>query len=191
MKTIQYLSVYLIVAVCSLTTSAADYDIDPAHTSIAFKVKHLGISTVTGRFDKFSGTVSLDGKDLKTLKTSATIEAASVNTGVEKRDAHLRNADFFDTAKFPQLTFVSKEVKDIAGDKCKLVGDLTMHGVTKSVTLEGEFGGTSSAFGAPRIGFSASTTVKRSEFGITGGNAGAVIGEDIKITLEIEAVAKK
>jgi polyisoprenoid-binding protein YceI len=176
----------------AVAARGTDFAIDPVHSSLAFKVKHLGVSYVAGHFDKFSGTVSFDPKELKTLQASATIETSSVNTGNERRDNHLRSADFFDVAKFPQLTFTSQEVKDVVGEKFKLVGDLTLHGVTKRVTLDCEFGGAAdSPFGDVRAGFSATTTINREDFGITGGQAGALVGKDVKITLEVEAAAKK
>ena len=181
-----------ILALITVAARAGEFTLDTAHTTVSFRVKHLGISTVTGHFDKFSGTVEFDPQDLKSLKATATIEAASINTAVEKRDEHLRNPDFFDVAKFAQLTFASKEVKNVSGDKFQLVGDLTMHGVTKTITLDGEFGGTAKdPRGNVRVGFSASGTVNREDFGITAGQAGALVGKEIKIVLEVEAVQKK
>lgn len=176
----------------TVAARAADFAIDPTHTTLGFKVKHLGVSYVTGHFGKFSGTVSFDPKDLKTIKANVTIEAASVNTGHEQRDNHLRDPDYFDAANHPRLTFVSKEVKDIAGNKFKLVGDLTIRGVTKTVTLDCEFGGAmDSPFGDVRAGFSATTNINREDFGMTGGPAGALVGKEVKINLEVEAAAKK
>jgi polyisoprenoid-binding protein YceI len=189
---LQKLAIAILSLACLAQTRAADYTIDPAHSSLSFRVKHLGISTVTGHFDKFTGVVSFDPKDLQTLKANAAVQTASVNTGVEKRDTHLRSADFFDTAKYPQMAFAGKEVKKVSGDKFQLTGDLTLHGVSKPVTLECEFGGVAnSPFGDVRAGFSAMTTLNREDFGITGGGAGAMVGKEIKIALEIECVQKK
>jgi polyisoprenoid-binding protein YceI len=189
---LQKLLLTILSLACLAQARAADFTIDQAHSSVSFRVKHLGISTVTGHFDKFLGTVSFDAKDLQTLKANAAVQVASVNTGVEKRDTHLRGADFFDATKYPQMAFAGKSVKNVKGDKFELVGDLTLHGVTKPVTLECEFGGVAnSPFGDVRAGFSATATVNREDFGITGGGAGAMVGKEIKINLEIECVQKK
>lgn len=178
------------------TSMAADYTIDAGHSGVMFKVRHLAISSVTGRFEKFSGSFSYDPKNVKASKAEALIEAASINTDQSKRDDHLRNADFFDVEKFPELKFVSKSVKNAKKDRFDIVGDLTLHGVTKSVVLNAEFGGaTKDPWGNNRIGFTASTTINRKDFGLTYHKAletgGLVVGEEVKITLEIEGIQKK
>lgn len=182
----------LLALALAVGAGAAEFTIDPTHSTLGFKVKHLGVSYVTGHFDKFSGTLSFDPNDLKTLKARVTIEANSINTGHEQRDNHLRDPDYLDAANHPRLTFTSKEVKDLAGNKFKLVGDLTIRGVTKTVTLDCEFGGAmDSPFGDVRAGFSATTTIHREDFGMTGGPAGALVGKEVKIALEVEAATKK
>jgi polyisoprenoid-binding protein YceI len=175
---------------------AAEYNIDTDHSKVLFKIRHLGISTVTGRFDKFSGSFAFDPKNVQASKVSATIEAVSVNTDVAKRDEHLRSADFFDVAKFPQITFASKEVRDVQGGKFKVAGDLTIHGVTKPVTLDAELIGTvKDPWGNERAGFSASATINRKDFGLTYNKVleagGLLIGEEVWISLEIEGILKK
>lgn len=180
----------------SLTVCAADYEVDLAHSSATFKIKHLGISTVTGRFDKFSGTVSLDPADPKTLKTTATIDVASIDTDNDKRDEHLRKPDFFDAAKFPQITFVSNGVKETGKNKYAISGDLTLHGVTKPVVLDAEFGGAlKDPWGGERVAFTASTVINRLDYGVgpeqkleTGG---LMLGNEVRIEIEIEAIKKK
>lgn len=170
---------------------AAEFAIDPVHSTLGFSVRHLGVSNVRGQFDKFAGTIHFDPADLSTLKAAVTIEAASVNTGNERRDNHLRNPDFFDAARYPQITFTSVEVKNINGSHFQLVGDLTMHGVSRRVTLDCELGGTTQAFGNTVAGFSATTTLNREDFGITGGGAGVAVGKEIKVLLDVEAIARK
>lgn len=175
---------------------AAQYSIDPAHSAVVFKVKHLSISTVTGRFEKFSGTFDFDGQNIKTGKAEAVITAASINTDVSKRDDHLRSADFFDAEKYPELKFVSKGIKDVKKNKFKVLGDLTMHGVTKPVVLDAEFGGeVKDPWGNMRAGFNATTKINRKDFGLTYNKAleagGLLVGEEVSIILEIEGIKKE
>ncbi len=175
---------------------AAEYTIDPAHSQVMFKVRHLGISMVTGQFETFSGTFEFDPKKPKASKVSTDIKVASINTNVAKRDEHLRSADFFDVEKFPEMKFVSKSIKDVKKDKFKIVGDLTMHGVTKEVVLETEISGTVvDPWGNERAGFTAAATINRKDFGLTWSKTletgGLVVGEDVKIMIEIEGIRKK
>lgn len=189
------LTLAVILAGAGLTL-AAEYTIDPAHSQVMFKVRHLGISMVTGQFEKFSGTFEFDAKKPKASMVSTDIQVASINTNVAKRDDHLRTADFFDVEKFPEMKFVSKSVKDVKKDKFKIVGDLTMHGVTKEVILETEISGTViDPWGNERAGFTAATTIHRKDFGLTWSKVletgGLVVGEDVKIMIEIEGIRKK
>ena len=117
---------------------ASTWTIDPDHSNVGFKVKHLMISHVKGSFDKYAGIVELNDTDITKSKVDVTIDTASVNTNVPKRDEHLRSADFFDVAKFPTMTFKSKKVATDGKDKLKVTGDLTLHGVTKEVVLNVE-----------------------------------------------------
>jgi len=195
-RSIQLMVICLLVSGSLSAVQAADYTIDPAHSSVSFKIKHLSISTVIGHFGKFSGTVNVDPANLTTLKTSATIEVASVDTSEPKRDEHLRSADFFDATKYPQMTFVSKEVKVISGNKLSITGDLTLHGVTKPVVLDTVFDGAiKDPWGSQRVAFTAATTINRKDFGITFNktldSGGLMLGEEVRIEIAIEAMTKK
>ena len=166
--------------------------IDTNHSTAAFSVTHLMVSTVHGAFGKVSGLITYDGKDISTLSADVTIDATSISTNNERRDADLRSPNFFDVANNPTLTFKSKKATAAGAGKFKLVGDLTMHGVTKEVTLDGE--GPTPAVNAGRnfvVGATATTTINRSEWGLTWNRAleagGVTVSDAVKITLEIEA----
>ena len=116
--------------------SATIWNIDPEHSNIGFKVRHLMVSNVRGLFEKHSGVVDINDKDITKSKVEVTIDTASINTNVQKRDEHLRSADFFDVATFPAMTFVSKKVAKAGKNKLKVTGDLTLHGITKQVVLD-------------------------------------------------------
>jgi len=183
------------LALAAVPASAATWEIDAAHSSVGFTVKHLIIAKVHGNFKEFSGTVVIDDKDATKSSVNVTINPASIDTDNGKRDEHLKSPDFFDVAKFKDMTFKSTKVEAKDG-KIKITGDLTMHGVTKSVVLEGE--GPSAEVkdpgGNPHIAFSASTVVKRADFGLTWNKAiegGSVVGEDVKVELDIELKGKK
>ena len=148
---------------------AANYAIDDkgAHASINFRVKHLGYSWLTGRFDKFNGTFTYDEAKPETSKVSVTIDTASVNSNHGKRDKHLRSGDFLDVAMFPTATFTSKSVTPAGDGKLTIVGDLTLHGETKEVTIDAEkIGGGKDPWGGYRTGFSGTTKLKLTDFGI-------------------------
>ena len=169
------------------------YQIDPAHSQASFTVKHMGISNVNGRFGGIAGTVILDEKDLAKSTVNATVDTTTVDTGVAQRDTHLKSADFFDVAKYPTMTFVSKSLTMAGGEK-KLTGDLTLHGVTKSITLDLEGPSKEAQMqGKTRRAFSATTTIHRPDFGLAYGGTpksggDAMIGDDVKVELDIEAV---
>ncbi len=180
------------------SASASEFTIDAAHSEIIFKVKHLGISTVTGHFLKFSGSFIVDAKNVKATKGSAVIDAASINSGNDKRDEHLKGPDFFEVAKFPELKYASKEVRKVS-DKdstCELVGDLTMHGVTKEIILTVKGGGilANDGWGNERAAFSASGKLNRKDFGLNFGkimdNGGLVVGDMVDVVLSFEGVYK-
>ncbi len=182
----------LAAVLLSSTAYAKTYTIDEAHSSVTFTVRHL-VGKVAGSFTKFSGTFDFDPKNTKAWKTEASIDAASINTGNAKRDEHLKTADFFDTAKFPTLTFKSTGVTETTGTKAKLQGNLTMHGVTKPVVLDLELTGpVKDPFGTgERAGASATGTVNRKDFGITNSkDVGGMIGDDVNIVINIEGVSK-
>jgi len=172
--------------------SAEEYKIDGSHSKAQFSVKHLMVSNVRGEFGKMSGTVVFDDKNPAATRIVATLDAASINTGVTQRDEHLRGADFFDVAKFPTLTFTSKSARKTA-DGLAVTGDLTMHGVTKEVVLnvEGPSSEVKDPWGNQRRGATATTKLKRSEFGLNWNKTieagGMVVGDDITITIDVEA----
>ena len=171
----------------------AEWAIDASHTNIEFAVKHLMISTVRGHFGGVEGTVTLDGDDLSTARISAEIDASTVTTRNEQRDGHLRSADFFDVENHPKLTFRSTSVDVVSEDELKVTGDLTIRGTTQPVTLDVELEGRGSdPWGNDRIGFTATTKIRRSEFGLTWNQVletgGVMVSEDIRIRIESELV---
>lgn len=192
---IRYLAFAFFAAVLTFSSANADtYDVDPDHTRIGFAVKHMVISEVRGEFLKFSGSFELDDKGSLT-GISAKIEMASLNTRVEKRDNHLRSPDFFDVKKYPLMTFVSKKVTH-KGNKYSVIGDLTIKKVTKSVTLTGELLGRVVGFmGEHRAGFKAEVKINRKDFGVSFHKiletGGLVVGDEVKIILDVEGVKRK
>jgi len=177
--------------------AAATWNIDRDHSNIGFKIKHLMVSNVKGSFEKFSGTVELDEKDITKSKVDVSIETASINTNVELRDAHLKSADFFDVVKYPAMTFKSKKVAKAGKDKLKVTGDLTLHGVTKEVVLnvDGPTREIKDLYGNIRKGASATATINRKDFGLNWNKAletgGVVVGDAVTILIEIEMIKAK
>jgi polyisoprenoid-binding protein YceI len=162
--------------------------IDAVHSEVSFVVRHLGVSKVRGRFDSFEGRLATAEDPLRST-VRVTIDAASVNTGNGQRDDHVRSADFLDVANHPHLTFESKSVRVNGEEAFQLEGDLTVRGVTRPVTLDLEINGFGEDYqGRKVIGFSATTEINRSDFEVTGGQAGMILSEKVKITLEVEAV---
>ncbi len=173
---------------------APTWNIDPNHTAAQFAVKHLLVSTVRGHFEKVSGTIQWDGKDARTIVVNVSIDAASVNTRIPMRDNDLRSANFFEVATYPTITFASKSAESIEAGKLKLLGALTMHGVTKDVVLDVE-GPSAPLTQGPslRIGASASAKINRHDFNLRFNRAveGApVVGDTIAITIDIEATRR-
>jgi polyisoprenoid-binding protein YceI len=173
---------------------AADtYVVDPAHSSVSFRIRHL-FSSVTGRFEKFEGKIVYDESDPKKSAASGSIDVATINTNVAKRDEHLKSPDFFDAAKYPKITFETTEVSDVSADgkSGKLKGNLTMHGVTKPVVLEASFlGKGKDPQGKERIGLHATTKLDRKDYALTWNKAlesgGALVGDEVTIELDVEA----
>jgi polyisoprenoid-binding protein YceI len=169
------------------------WTIDPAHSHVEFAVRHLMISTVKGRFGIVTGTVKTDDTDPAKGEVEVSIDAASIDTREAQRDAHLKSADFFDVERFPAITFRGSRVSDVSGDRFKLTGELAMHGVTREVILDVTSEGRGKdPWGGERAGFSATTKIKRSDFGLTWNQVletgGIAVGDEIKISLDIEAV---
>lgn len=175
--------------------TATTWDFDLSHSSVNFHVRHLMVSKVHGTFHKWGGNLVLDDQDITKSKVDVTIEATSIDTKEEKRDGHLRSADFFDVEKFPQLTFKSTAVKKVSDEELEVTGDLTIRGETKSVVLKVENNGqVKDPWGGTRAGFSAKTSISRKEFGLHWNAVleagGVVVGDKIEINLEIEAIKK-
>jgi polyisoprenoid-binding protein YceI len=166
------------------------FEIDPVHSEVAFKIRHL-VSKTSGRFNSFEGSLFYDDEDPSASSVSVTVDVTSIDTNNENRDGHLKGPDFFDVEKFPTLTFVSKEVK-VEKENLVIVGELTMHGVTKPVTLTAEKLGMNTMGEKSFIGFSASGEIDRKDFGIEWNKTldvgGAVLGDRVEIAIGIEAV---
>jgi polyisoprenoid-binding protein YceI len=185
----------LALASAPLFAQGTTWQIDAAHTSAQFAVKHMMVSTVRGQFNKTTGTVTWDGKDFATASVDVVIDATSINTRETRRDDHLRSADFFDVAKYPTLTFKSTKIQAAGPGKLKMTGDLTMHGVTKQVTLDVD--GPSAPLkdqNGMRVGASATTTISRKDFGLVWNRAieagGVAVSDEVVITIDIELVNK-
>jgi polyisoprenoid-binding protein YceI len=182
-------TLFAMVVAFLLTTSAAAQDawqIDPAHSSAQFAIRHLGISTVRGAFTKVSGSAHFDPDDPNKASVQAVIDTASVDTRVEARDKDLRSPRFFDVQKYPTITFKSTKVEAAGEGKLRVTGDLTIHGVTKDVVLDvdGPSAPMKDPGGNMRIGASATTTINRQDFGVTAGSG--MVGDQVTITLDVE-----
>lgn len=173
---------------------AATWKIDPVHTAVEFKVRHLMVSWVKGVFTQVEGTAEIDDADLAGASVSVRIETASINTNNDKRDEHLRSADFFEVARYPVMTFVSREVEVANGVPVKIIGNLTIRDVTREVVLEvADFSQTViDPWGNTRRGATATTKVDRKDFGLTWNKAleagGVVVGDEVHVTLEVELI---
>jgi polyisoprenoid-binding protein YceI len=166
--------------------------VDPAHSSVQFAVKHMGIATVRGKFTRFEGAVEV-GQDLASSRAYGTVDVASIDTGDPDRDAHLRSPDFFDVERYPQITFESTRVEPLDDESSTVYGDLTMHGITKEVRLEVFMEGTDTdPWGKERVGLAANGALKRSDFDMKFnqalGSGNLLIGDKVNISLEISAV---
>jgi polyisoprenoid-binding protein YceI len=175
--------------------AAQVYKIDPVHSEVSFQVRHL-VSTVTGKFEKFQGTVVMDPKDPAASKVDFQIDTSSIDTGVDKRDNHLRSQDFFYVEKYPEITFESEKVAATGKGAYDVTGTLTMRGVAKQVTLPVKFLGTAAdPWGNTRAGFSTSTTLDRQDYGINWNQAldqgGFLLGDDVTVSISLEAVQQK
>jgi polyisoprenoid-binding protein YceI len=171
--------------------ASAAWNIDTTHSAIHFTIRHMVIAKVRGSFRKYSGTVSLDEQDITASSVSVHIDAASIDTGVEHRDNHLRSADFFDVGKFPAITFQSTKVEK-SGTGLRVTGNLTLHGVTREVVLEAEqLGIVKDPYGNVKAAFEAKSSIDRRDFGLKWNQAletgGALVGEKVEISVEIQA----
>ncbi len=183
------------LTLASLITASAlfagTYNVDVSHSNIGFKVKHLMISNVSGKFDKFNGTFEYDEKTKTVTSLTGNIEAASINTENEKRDTHLKSVDFFEVTKYPNLTFKLDKISDDSA-----FGKLTIHGITKDIKLDFENNGSiKDPWGNTRVGLSLSGKINRKDFGLTWNKAlevgGVVVGDEIKLDIELEGILAK
>ncbi len=175
-------------------TAVTTWTIDPIHSVAEFKVRHMMISNVKGQFSRVSGTLTFDETDVANSRIEAAIEAASIDTRDAQRDAHLRSADFFDVERFPALSFTSTRVTRTGNGRLAVEGELTIHGVTRSVgfDVEGPTPPAKDPWGSTRIGVSATTTINRKDFGLTWNAAletgGILVGEEVTITLDVQLI---
>lgn len=184
----------LIMVAVAATVQADQWKVDRVHSSVHFKVSHLVISKVVGEFGEFDATLNFDGKDVSTGNVEMTLKMASISTDNTDRDGHLKSPDFFDAAKYPDITFKSKKVIKGEGGKFQLVGDMTMRGITKEVTFDCEYNGSIEMKGKDKStlksGFSATATINRQDFGVSYSqvldNGGLAVGNDVEVTLELE-----
>ncbi len=183
------LAVGLVLAATQVWAADA-YTIDPVHSTLGFSIKHMMVSQTSGQFNQYEGVIVYDPNNLANSSANVTIQAASIDTRNEKRDGHLKSPDFFDAAKFPTITFVSKKFS-----KDSIVGDLTIKGVTKEVTIPMTVSGpVTSMMGSPIIGLSGTLTLNRQDYGITWNKAldqgGVAVANDVQVTINIEAGKK-
>ena len=185
MKRVILFSVTLIAGLSLMAQS--QYKVDPAHTSVNFKVKHSGITFVNGKFDKFDGGIIGDMNNIEQARVFFNVDIASINTSVEMRDNHLRSADFFEVEKFPSMTFESTSIEKVEGDKYKLHGKLQIKDVTKDVTFDVVYGGSvKGEDGSEVVGFIAKNTINRLDYNVAYDPDGAGIGKDVHIVLYLE-----
>jgi len=191
------LIVLVVVIAAPIAASADTWQIDPGHSTVGFTVRHMTISSVRGQFDKFTGTITSKGSDPASVSIDVTIDTASIDTRSSDRDADLKSANFLDVAKYPTMTFKSKKIEAAGTGKWKVVGDLTLHGVTREVTLavEGPTAPIKDPWGNTRAGASATTKISRKAFGLTWNKmieaGGAVVGDEVSVSIDVEAVKKK
>ena len=176
-------------------TGRTTWTIDPVHSSVEFSVRHLMITTVKGRFTDVQGTVVVDEANPTAAAADITVQVASIDTREPQRDAHLKSADFFDVEQFPTLTFRSRAVREPKKDGFTLIGDLTIHGVTREVSLDvTNEGRARDPWGGERAGYTATTKIKRSDFGLTWNQlletGGLAVSDDVKISLDVQLVQK-
>jgi polyisoprenoid-binding protein YceI len=197
MKRIMLTAAVMAIMAIPAAAQASTWNIDPDHSSIGFKVRHMMVTNVKGEFAKFKGALTLDDKDITKSKVEVTIDTASVNTRVVKRDDDLRSPNFLDVARFPTMSFVSRKVEKAGEGKLRVTGDLTLHGVTREVVLdvEGPSAEGKDPWGNMRRGASAATQINRKDFGLTWNKTietgGVLVGDEVNIMLEVEMIKGK
>jgi polyisoprenoid-binding protein YceI len=174
--------------------ATTNWTIDPTHSEVQFKIKHLMITTVTGSFNIFSATVQTEGEDFSKAKINFSADIDSIDTGNTDRDAHLKSADFFDAAKYPQLKFTATKYENVDNDgSYEMYGDLELHGVTKNIKLDVEFGGVvKDPYGNTKAGFTINGKINRKDFGLEWSAVteagGIVVSDDVRIACEIQLI---
>lgn len=189
-------SLSLLLGIILPLSAQTTWKIDPVHSKVLFTVSHLVVSEVTGKFNEFDATLVQSGADFAGSVLTATIQAKSIDTENEKRDAHLRSADFFDVENYPEISFVSKSFEKITDSTYKVTGDLSMHGVTRSIVLDVKYNGTiKGPWGNTVAGFKATTALNRTDFGLKWNkpieSGGILVGETVTITLQVEMVKQE
>ncbi|HUI07100.1 MAG TPA: YceI family protein [Verrucomicrobiae bacterium] len=193
MRAVSMIAAGAMAMLLGTTASGLDtYKVDPAHTSIAFAIDHMVINTVHGRFRQFDGSIGVDPDNGNALKeATATIQAKSIDTDIAKRDDHLRSADFFDVDKFPTITFEGREVRK-QGDDQVLVGKLTMHGVTREISLPFKLKGPINTMGRTRVALAVNAKLNRKDYGLTWNKVldagGLMVGNEVTIQIDAELV---
>jgi polyisoprenoid-binding protein YceI len=187
-------AVAALATLAALPLRAETYSIDPGHSEVSFTIRHM-VTNVRGRFNDFAGMVNMDPKNLPKSSVELHIKATSIDTAVPDRDKHLRSADFFDVEKYPEITFKSESIAPAGKDKYNVTGTLTMHGVSKKVTLPVSFlGQAKDPWGGTRAGFETATTLNRKDYGIVWNkaidNGGVLLGDDVKVEINLEAKAE-
>ena len=194
MRKTALITVLLIGLAVGSVAAQGVFTIDTVHSNVNFKIRHL-ISKTGGEFNDFNGTIVADFENLDRSRVEFIIDAASIDTKNEDRDKHLRSADFFDVEKYPEITFKSSKVTRIDDDSFAVVGDLTMHGITKQITLTVDYLGEMVAMGGTRAGYELSTTLNRKDFDIvwnkTLDNGGLVLGDDVEIEVHLEVIKQE
>ena len=182
--------------IISLNAQTATWNFDKAHSSIGFAVSHMVISETEGKFKAYEGTVTSENDDFTNAKINFTIDVSSIDTENAKRDGHLKSADFFDVEKYPSITFASKSLTKVKGNKYKMTGDFTMMGVTKEIELDVKYNGTiKDPWGNTRAGFKITGSIERAlwnlKYNSVMDNGGLMIGEDIDLTCNVELILQK
>ena len=196
MKKTTVILIVLMLAMFSVKAQETKWTFDKAHSKIQFDVSHMVIAEISGQFHEYDGTILADEEDFSDLKIDLSIDVKSIDTDEERRDGHLRSPDFFDAENYPKITFKSSSVKAAGNNKYKLTGVLTMHGVSKTVTLDVKYGGTiTDPYGNIKAGFKITGTIDRTDFGLKYNSpldsGGLMIGEKINITCNVELMKMK
>ncbi len=183
----KWIVLFVAFAFAANVSAQTKWTADSAHSFLNFSIKHLGVSFVNGKMDKYDGTLEMKDEDVSTAKFNFTIAVNSVNTGIQMRDDHLKSADFFDAAKYPNITFVSTEVKKVKGNTYKLTGNLTIKDITKKVTFDLVYGGKAKdGYGNEVMGFQGKTTIDRTVYNISFDSTGTGVAKDVELNINLE-----